>query len=89
VRTSSGPCDVPPCSREAALELRFLVDGQPAVLAACRAHASWLTAYAHEDNAVLLLGEDRWERPPRADGDAKRHPDDIPEGSWRLEEGYG
>lgn len=40
------------------MELRFLVDGQPTVLAACGAHASWLAAYAQEDTAVLLLNEE-------------------------------
>ena len=84
-----GVCDLPPCFRRAAVELRFLVDGEPTVLVACRAHASWLSAYADEDAAVLILDEVPAEPPRLADHTTPDSDDATDEASWPFDEGYG
>jgi hypothetical protein len=51
------PCALGPCSEQAVVTLRLLVDGSSSVLPTCERHAEWLRAYVEEDADVRLLDQ--------------------------------
>ena len=61
---SLGPCSFPPCTQEAAVTLRLMVDGSESVVPTCPRHADWVRGYVEEDAAVQLVHEFPERRPP-------------------------
>jgi hypothetical protein len=54
---SLGRCSFLPCSQQAVVTLRLLVDGRESEVPTCPRHAKWVRGYVEEDAAVRLVHE--------------------------------